>query len=69
MHNFDSKTYCKGYILCNIELQDSFCEFWIHLGITFEPANFGEILTKEVPKEVVSYLARGKEISKISSTK
>ena len=33
------------------------------MGITSEPANLGEILTQEVVKEVVSYLARGKEMS------
>ena len=59
---------CKGERRY-IELYESLREFWIYPGITSEPANFGEILTQEVPKEVVSFLAKHEALSETDITK
>ena len=60
--------HCKGERRY-IELYESLREFWIYPGITSEPANFGEILTQEVPKEVVSFLAKHEALSETDITK
>ena len=59
---------CKGERR-NIELYESLREFWIYPGITSEPANFGEILTQEASKEVVSILAKHEALSETDITK
>ena len=59
---------CKGERRY-IELYESLREFCIYPGITSEPANFGEILTQEVPKEVVSFLAKHEALSETDITK
>ena len=66
--NISKRCHCKGERR-NIELYESLREFWIYPGITSEPANFGEILTQEVPKEVVSFLAKHEALSETDITK